>query len=369
MKLTLRRLLCPLALSALALLLLALPGIIGQKAPVPGLEARERTLLRIWVTNAPGGAQSWLTEALRAWEKQHPGVMTYLRSASPEALTDPEAVLPDLVLYMPGDIAVPQELFTPLSGSLTTREQLLRAGRWQGEQYGLPLCFGAWVLAINGVLEPDSAVTPAPTTLLGRPAATPEATQTPGYPLSAASLADCGLQSPGGAALFSLSCLLPEAERPPLPADFASLSPSEVYSGFLAGKYASAMLTTGQVTALSSLASGGRAFPFRVMVPGEIITDQVWLASVTPGAPRAAADLLAFLTGPQTQTLLSRQCLHTVRDDLTLYASDVPAQAERAGRHALTVPNAYLPTQETADAAFRVFQGTEGLSEALTPLI
>ncbi len=369
MKWTIRRILVPLCIAAIALLVWTLPAVIDQETPIPGLDAKERTLLRIWVTNAPGGAQPWLTEALRAWEKQHPGVMTYLRTVTPDALQDAEAVLPDVLLYMPGDITAPQEVFVPLSGSLTARESLLRSGRWQGQQYGLPLCWGAWVLAIDGSLDPANATTPAPTTLLGKPAATPVTTETPGYPLDAAARADCALQAPSGASLFALSCLLNPEERPPLPEGFATMAPAEVYGAFLARKAASAMLTTGQVTALSSLASAGKAFPFRVMVPGEVITDQVWLASLTPAAPPEAAQLLAYLTSPDVQQLLSHQGLHTIRDDLTLYAADVPAQVERAGRNALAVMNAYWPVQDIASAAFRVFQGTAGLSEALTPLI
>lgn len=369
MKLTFRRLLAPLALGAIAVLVLSLPAILSREQRVPGLDAEDRTLLRIWVTNAPGGAQSWLTEALRAFEKQHPGVMTYLRTVSPEDLTAPDAVLPDVTLYMPGDVTAPETLFTPLSGSLTAQESLLRCGRWQGMQYGLPLCWGAWVLAIDGALDPGSASTPAPTTLLGYAAATPGVTAAPGYPLEAAARADCPLQAPGGAALFALSCLLRPEERPPLPEGFASQTAAQVYGAFQARKAATAMLTTGQVTALTSLASAGKAFSFRVMVPGEVITDQVWLASLTPDAPEEAASLLAFLTSREAQTLLSHQGLHTVRDDLTLYAADVPCQVEQAGRRALTALNAYLSRQEAASAAWRAFQGTMGLSEALMPLI
>ncbi|MBQ8200795.1 MAG: hypothetical protein IJZ74_03390 [Clostridia bacterium] len=370
MKPTLRRILCPLALAAIAMLILSAPALLRQSASIPGLEAEERTLLRIWVTNAPGGAQAWLTAALRQWEKQHPGVMTYLRTVSAETLTDPDTVLPDVVLYMPGDLTAPQTLFTPLSGALTAKEALLRCGRWQGQQYGLPLCWGAWVLAIDSALEPGSALTPAPTTLLGKPAATqPSASQTPGYPLAAASQSACALQSPGGAALLALTCLLEQTERPPLPEDFAHLSSSQVYSAFQARKAATAMLTTGQVTAFTSLTSAGKGFPFRVITPSEVVTDQVWLASLTPGAPQEAAALLAHLTSADAQQLLSRQGLYTVRDDLVLYAAGTSAEVERAGMRALSAINAYIPSTDAAAAAWQAFQGALGFSEALLPLM
>ena len=77
-----------------------LPQMNGQ-GRIPGLTAEDRTLLRIWVVNAPGGGQAWLKGQLRQFEKQHPQVSTYLRTVSAEALFAPESVLPDVVLYMP----------------------------------------------------------------------------------------------------------------------------------------------------------------------------------------------------------------------------------------------------------------------------
>lgn len=358
-----------LALALTALLLLLAWGL-GRQEPAAMLpEAAERSLLRIWVTSSVGGGTAWLKTQLKAWEKQNPGVMTYLRTVSPEETVEEGAVLPDVILYMPGDFTAPQEIFLRLTGHMPAREALLRAGRWQGEQYGLPLCWGAWVLAVDGALEPEMASTPAPTTLLGRPAvsASPEATPVPGFPLEAANQADVPLQAPQGASLFALSQLV--QEKPRIPEDFALLPPAEVYSGFRARRYASAMLTTGQITAFSSLASAGKGFPFRVMVPEEIITDQLWLGSVVQGAADEAVSLLAFLTEQEAQKTLSAQGLHTVRDDLRLYVTGTEAQVENAGARSLTAINAYIPAEDAASAAWRVFEGRENLSEALMGII
>ena len=337
------------------------------RSEVPGLKGKERTLLRIWVTEAPGGAVSWLKGQLRAFEKQHPGVSTYLRTVDAAELAHPEAVLPDVVLYMPGDVSAPDGLFLPMTGEATAREggllreELLRCGRWRGTQYGLPLCWGAWVLAIDGTLEPDRASTPAPTTLLGRPAATDApSTPEPGYPMEAASKAACALQSPKGAALFTLGRLL--EGYPPLPENFAALPSAEVFAAFRSGKCATAMLTTGQVMALTER-------PFRVLATEEVITDQVWLGSITKGAPKEAALLLAHLTGPEAQNALSAQGLHNVREDLTLYTVGVPARVESAARKALTAINAYTDAQQAEAAAWQFFQGTIPLDEALLPLL
>ena len=297
-----------------------------------------------------------------------------MRTVAAEDLGNPENVLPDVVLYMPGDLTDPDTLFLPLAGEVVTRdgllrEELLRCGRWQQAQYGLPLCWGGWVLAIDAALEPGAAFTPAPTTLLGRPAATHDAmtTQAPGYPYDAAAQADCSLQSPGGCALFTAGSLL--ETHPPLPEDFGTRPVSEVYAAFRSRQCPTAMLTTGQATAFASLTSGGSGFPFRLMVPDEIITDQIWLASITADAPPAAAMLLSHLTAADAQKGLAAQELHTVRKDLTLYAAGAAAQMEQAGQRALAAINAYVPSTQVQQSAWQFFQGTITLNEALLPLM
>lgn len=358
-----------------ALLMLLRRMLAAPPKEVPGLTGHERVLLRIWAVDAPGGGQAWLNTQLRAWEKQTPGVRTYLRQVSADELYAEDAVLPDVVLYMPGNVQLPDQLFLPLTGEAAEsgilREPLLRCGRYRQAQYGLPLCWGAWGLAISGEAEPESAATPAPTTLLGRPAESdaPQATQEPGYPLAAAAQADRALQSPPGIALLTLGMMLSPDERPPLPEDFAHLSSADVYALFRRGGVATAMLTTGQITALNELAANGQAQPFRVMLGDEIITDQVWLASVTPDAPKEAAHLLAFLTGEKAQRALAAQGLYPARQDLLLYPSGVGARIENAALHRLTAINAYLAVEDVSSAAWQVWQGALTPQQALPPLV
>lgn len=364
-----RRLLILLALVLTGLLISVLPAALRASPRVPGLTETERTLLRIWVVSSPGGGQSWLTSHLRAFEKQHPGVTTHLRTVSAEEALAADAVLPDVILYMPGDFTNPSAIFAPVTADDALSEALLRCGCWQGQQMALPLCWGSWVMAIDGALEPENAATPAPTTLLGKPAATAATTTAPGYPLAAASQAACALQSPGGAALLSLSTMLPATERPPLPENFTQLSAADVYAAFRSRQCATAMITTGQAVAFTSLTSGGSGFPFRIMVPEEVITDQVWLASLTADAPDEAASLLAFLTAPEAQQALSSQGLHNVRDDLTLYTAGFSAEVEQAGQHALYAINAYIPREQVEATAWQAFQGTLSFAQALLPLV
>lgn len=358
----------------IGLLASSIPHLQTQNADIPGLTAEDRVLLRIWAVNAPGGGQAWLKTQLHLFEKQHPRVSTYLRTVSEEDLSNVASIPPDIILYMPGDVTDPSGLFLPLSGDMAARdnglirEELLRCGRWRDQQYGLPLCWGAWVLAIDSALEPGSAVTPAPTTLLGRPAATSAAsTPEPGYPLDAAAQTDCALQAPGGAAMFTAALLL--EDLPPLPDGFGSLSAAEVYSAFQKRQCATAMLTTGQATAFSGIVSGGSGFPFRIMVAEEVITDQVWLASITADAPREAALLLSHLASASAQNALSAQGLHTVRSDLTLYASGMSAQVEQSARQSLAAINAYHPPEDVESAAWQFFQERMTLDEALLPLM
>lgn len=365
------------AMLCIAALYFAFVASVDVSVPhdLPGLTAKERVLLRVWVLDAPGGGQAWLRGQVNAFEKQHRGVTVYLRQATADELSALDAILPDMVLYQPGSLTDPAAVFLPLSGEGVTadsallRESLLRCGRHRGTQYGLPLCWSAWVLALDGALDPEPLDTPAPTTLLGRASATaePSAEATPGYPLDAASQTACALRSPGGAALFTLGQLL--TEHPPLPDDFAAQTPDRVYAAFRARQCASAMLTTGQATAFSALVGGGGGFPFRVMTADEVITDQVWLGSITADAPDEAALLLSHLTSRDAQRTLAAQGLYTVRTDLTLYAADFPARVEQAARRGLSAVNAYLSPETVRNAAWQFFQGRSTLDEVLTPLL
>lgn len=349
-----RPLICILALALTGVILWQALLVRPQREHLPGADAAPRRLIRIWVCSSIGGGESWLRECLKAWEKQNPGAMTFLRTVSPEELAREDAVLPDVLLYTPGSITAPQEVFIPLTNASGIREPLLRAGRWQMQQYGLPLCYAGYALAIDSTAEPHLAVTPAPTTLLGKPAATadPLATATPGLPESVQPLA------PKGCSLFTLGCLL--EQRPPLE---STLTTAEVYRQFQARQTPAALLTTGQITALNGV------FPFRVLTPSEVITDQVWLASIFPGADESAASLLACLTSAECQRRLSQQGLYTVREDLRLYATGTGGQMEAAAARALTAINAYVPAEDVEAAAWQYIHGQSGLSEALLPLL
>ncbi len=353
------------ALGILGLIAWGLPRVMAlPSGRIPGLEEPQRVMLRLTLVDAPGGGQAWLNGRIRAFEKANPQISVYLRVGQASELTAEGAILPDVVLFTPGALEDASALI-PLTGAAGLREELLRAGRWRGDQLAMPLCWGGWVLAINSALEPGGRVTPAPTTLLGKPAATrnAQATPTPGYPLPAAGKADVALQSPGGAALFTLGAILSPEERPVLPENFAQETSAQVFEGFRAQKWATAMLTTGQAVALEGI------LPFRVMVADDVVTDQVFYGGLTASAGAEAAAFLAFLVSESSQEALYTQGLFPVRDDLALYASGMLGDVEAASRIGLTVPNAFGAREDTFGAAWRYWERTISRSEALLPLL
>lgn len=351
-----RWVLCGTAVVVSILLLFQLSSLRPVSPSLPGTDAAPGQLLRIWISSSIGGSESWLRSCLKSWEKKHPGIMTFVRTVSPEEITREDVVLPDIMLYTPGDFTAPQQIFVPLTNLDGLRVEALRAGAWQGKQYGLPLCYAGYVLAIDSAAEPHSAAAPSPTTLLGRPAPTEQAPPFPTPELPT----NISLCIPKGVGLFTLDLLhvVPSFVHEPI-----ELTSSQVFSRFRSRQASAALLTTGQVTALNGV------FPFRVMTPEEIITDQLWLSSLFPHAHDPAADLLAYLTSMEAQRKLTGQCLYSVREDLRLYASGTEGLMESAAAHGLTFINAYVPASDAEQAAWQLFQGRITRHEALLPLL
>ena len=353
---------------ALSVLLLILSGVLafylhGQNRPIAGLSGDNRTLLRVWMLHSPGGAARWVETQLSAYERQHPGVLIYLRQVSADELTAEETLLPDVVLYRPGDIPDPDGLFLPISGDAPIFAGLLSGGR----QVAYPLCWGAWVLAVDSAYDPQTAATPAPTTLLGRPSSTLSPEQTPAlFPLEKADAANCPLLSPGGCALYALREIFVNQAYPRWTNDFAQQPSDTVYQRFRERKCASAMLTTGQVVAFSGLTSAGKGFPFRVMVGRTVTTEQVLLSSICAGAQDGAADLLSFLVSRGAQ-----EQMRAVRPAGNFRESGVPALDERlraaAVRHGVSaLPGAEMRVGDaddgTSGGVFGADERGQGLS-------
>ena len=116
-----------LALLSSILLLVMMPPMLHRDPPknaLPGTEEPPRQLIRIWVTGAPGGGMAWLKSQLRSFEKSCPGAACYVRQVTPDLLTEGASPLPDVVLFMPGEITAPERLLLPLTGALQGEESL-----------------------------------------------------------------------------------------------------------------------------------------------------------------------------------------------------------------------------------------------------
>lgn len=365
-----RTVICLAALSITALLVLLVPPLVAGVGPeegLPGAESVPRQLLRVWVTSAPGGGMRWLEKRLTAYEKVHPGTTVYVRQVTVEQCLAPDGPGPDVLLFMPGELTAPETILTPISAAPEAEEALLRCGRWQGRQYAVPLCWAAWVVAVDSAWDDVPEQTPQPTTLLGRPAPTPDVSPSalPGYPLERADAADIPLLAPGGSGMFTLAQMLPPGKRPTTGSTFGVLDSAGVYQAFRGRKCASALVTTGQVTALESAAATGRAFAFRTMVPEEIITDQVWLAGA--GSDRGG-ELIGALMSRESQRALAEQGLYGVDGQQALYTSGFGAQVEAAARRGLTAINAFIGAEKAAQAAWQAWQGSVSVAEALRDL-
>lgn len=355
----------------IALLLTLLLGVaLFSPAPsqAPLVKQTSRQLLRIWSVSSVGGSDSWLKKQLRQFEKQNPGVMTYLRQVTLDAVTEPDAVLPDLILYTPGTLSSPAEHFAALTPPDQVVSSLLQCGCWQDQQLALPLCWGGYVLAVDSRFDATPAATPAPTSLLGQSYATPDPDAAPHpYPYDAILAADTPLLTASGSATLILCDMLDPSLRPPLTDSI--LTQNEVYARFRSRHCASALLTSGQFTAFQALTAAGKGFSYSVIVPERIITDQVLLGSIVRGAEDSAApQLLSFLISRNAQQALTSQELHTVRTDLKLYASGVPAQLESAARHSLSALNAFVSYEDIEAASHLVSCGQSTTDQFLPQL-
>ena len=354
-----------LTLAMLALLLV--PPLFAGENPVqlPGAAVADRQLLRVWVLGVPGGGMRWLRGCIRTFEKAASGVSVYVRQNAP--LEDVREYPPDVLLFLPGELTTPEGILLPLATKIEAEEPLLRSGRWQGTSYALPVAWGAWALCINRQWDSTpSTGAPVPTAFLGYPSATASPDKTLPYPREGMLRSPIPLAAPKGVGLVSLGLLLPQESRPPL-GDAFPMDSVAAYQAFAAGRAGSALLTTGQITALEALQQLGRGVPFRVMVPDIIVTDQVWMAGLCRESPMGAA-FLQHLASDGCQQALNAQGLHAVRRDVPGGAGHTALAVDESARRGFIAMNAFLPRETAAQTAWQLFQGILSLPEGL-PLL
>jgi len=318
----------------------------------PGITAPEKRLLRIWIMDDPLSASPWLRRQAAKMEKENDGISIYLRTALQQELSNKDAVLPDLVFFGPGVIKAPEALFVPIAGDLPASDGALRAGKWQNQQYAVPVCVDGYVLVFDPAILGTKAATPAPTPLLGIGAARPN-TPAPKAEASFDDLRDalakiplektavCDFQSSAGMPLILFTLLsggkpgLPSAV---FPTGFGSAPRETVLSDFATGKSRAAVLAVSQLGSLTRQGKPFSYFPFPLPA-----TDKYLCAGIVPGSGQdLAMRYLNMLLSPTGQQDLSKSGLMSVSSSTSLYGSDgVFGVLEEKMQGDLILPNTF----------------------------
>lgn len=327
-------------------------AVSREDALPPGISAPEKRLLRIWLIEDNLSASGWLKRQAARLEKEQKGVFVYLRTAQSQELMQPDSVLPDLILFRPGAVKDPDGLFLPLTGDFPLSDGALRAGRWKGMQYAVPVCMDGYVLVYDPSLTGAIAATPAPTPLLGIGAA-PSLTPAPQRETSFDDLLSSLSKVPRGkntAYDFQCAAGMPlmlfssmsggkaNLSAASLPSGFGAASKDAVYDEFLSGRCRAAMIPSRQ---LRSLASQGKQFA--LLTPPVPATDMYLAAGIVQGEGKdLALRFLMKLLSQEGQQDLSQSGLISVSQAVSTYAADpVFGLVEESLRGDLILPNAF----------------------------
>lgn len=137
------------ALLLTALLFWAMPGLLrtalthDENRMAQVLRPPKLRTLTVWKLGSGCGDGKLIAQACTAFEKQHKGVRIFLRSSDMQELAEPQAVLPDLVLFETGSLNIPDKVFLPL---LDEKEP---SGMFGGVCYAVPLWLAPNVLCVS----------------------------------------------------------------------------------------------------------------------------------------------------------------------------------------------------------------------------
>ena len=138
------------ALLVTAALMICWPGLMGSLAPADDNRMAERlrparlSTLTVWQVNGQVEDGGLIRRLCAAFEKQHPGVRIFLRTAWPGEWNQADAVPPDVLLFGTGDVLEPQKLLIALAPD---EQQTFACARSGGSVYALPLWISPEVLA------------------------------------------------------------------------------------------------------------------------------------------------------------------------------------------------------------------------------
>ena len=204
------------ALLATAALMCAIPGLsrlpLQEDRVHSSLRPAEMSTLTVWLMPGDVGDRKLLGELCAAFEKEHKGVRVFLRVASADEWQGENAVLPDVALFETGDIAMPEELFIPLTGIEDA------SGMQAGVQRAAALWYAPNVLSVPQKWMPDTEkTTPRPASLLAAATAEPAGETASLFPLQDAPweqlLYNGALEAPEGIGWQQLLADCPQALR------------------------------------------------------------------------------------------------------------------------------------------------------------
>lgn len=317
-------------------------------------------VVRVWVCGDwSSGGMSWLSKQASLFEKSHSGVKIRLRHAQAGAWTEQGAVLPDLIVFSPGTIDAPEALFTPIVGAEGFLEETLRSGRWQDQQYALPLALGGYAVVIHEKLWPaDTAL------------------QTPKAEKKQVRYALHCSQGGGLVALAQWPEGVVAARTLTTHPDLGQAIPDQAYQDFATGRVAAFVCTLDQVRRFAALEAAGKGFTYRAQALPSGFCDQLLLAGI-PVAEREPQRLAMTEALLQTLTQADAQNALTEYGLLPVSAQALPPSNATPLLRAvylqylegLQIPNAYgwkeaqATVWETARHA--IFQDTDALQWAI----
>lgn len=309
------------ALLLTAALFLVLPGLMRTllardfSRADDSLRPPKLRTLAVWLIPGELDDRRLIASACAAFEQQHPGVRVFLRSVGAGELHQPDAVLPDAVLFETGAVSVPEKVFLPLADASAP------SGMHAGVCYALPLWLSPNVLSIPAQwMQAEAQATPVPGSLLG--AAPPQMQiqqQLSAEDLPWPAIAQ-SLQRPQGTALQQLLSMCPAALRP-------ALLQSE--SG------------EAQVLSLRAFLSGAQDACGVVLTPA--VSDRVRMGALC----RQSAEASAFLRFLQQQTAQEAAAHGLICPGQPAEAADGwTQQAAELFASTYTLPNAFAHTRE-----------------------
>lgn len=272
--------------------------------------------LRVWVCqDVSSTLPSWLSSQIKTFEKANPGVHVRVRSVPRGTWLDSEAVYPDVIIFSEGMIDAPQDFLSPFAKTDGFIAEAMRAGKWMGEQYALPLSLGGYAVLINESIWPSGEPLKDPMPVAGLfeesvPAANGDVNEDSVTVAKKKQIRYALFIPRSGALTASLgwSDATTAARTLNLPEGFGTATPDAAYSAFVGGNVGSIVATVDQTRKFAAREASGKGFAYRVETPLDPFCDLItFVGRVHSGdsARDKVADLfVAGLVGSEAQAML-----------------------------------------------------------------